>query len=108
MLHKHYKFVELVSQSLYPSLIEDITSFCLLASMQAIISLLVCSFMLLLLICCDSEMIGMFFPFSNYVDPPLPPIGWGSTYCFTAVSVRVGFTPNTKGPPAQIFLCCLC
>ena len=38
-----------------------------------------------------------------YVDPP---VGWGSTYCFTAVGVRVrvGVTPITKAPPAQIFL----
>ena len=32
-----------------------------------------------------------------------PPVGWGSTYCFTAVGVRVGVTPITKAPPAQIF-----
>ena len=36
------------------------------------------------------------------------PVGWGSTYCFTAVGV-VGFsvtgvTPVTKGPPVHIFL----
>ena len=41
---------------------------------------------------------------SYYVDPP---VGWGMTYCFTAVCVRVGVgvsvTPITKGPPAQIF-----
>ena len=30
-----------------------------------------------------------------------PPVGWGSTYCFTAVGV--GVTPITKAPPAQIF-----
>ena len=38
-----------------------------------------------------------------YVDPP---VGWGSTYCFTDVGVRVGVgvTPITKAPPAQIFL----
>ena len=35
----------------------------------------------------------------NYVDPP---VGWGSTYCFTDVGVHV--TPITKGTPAQIFL----
>ena len=43
-----------------------------------------------------------------YVDPP---VGWGSTYCFTDVGVRVrvrvgvgvGVTPITKAPPAQIF-----
>ena len=39
-----------------------------------------------------------------YVDPP---VGWGSTYCFTDVRVRVrvcvGVTPITKAPPAQIF-----
>ena len=29
------------------------------------------------------------------------PVGWGSTYCFTAVGV--GVTPITKAPPAQIF-----
>ena len=41
----------------------------------------------------------------NYVDTPPPPVGWGSTYCFTAVGIRVGvgFTPITKGPPAKIF-----
>ena len=41
-----------------------------------------------------------------------PPVGWGSTYCFTAVGigvrvgvlVSVGVTPVTKAPPAQIFL----
>ena len=34
-----------------------------------------------------------------------PPVGWGLTYCFTAVGVGVlvGVTPITKGPPAQIF-----
>ena len=41
----------------------------------------------------------------SYVDPP---VGWGSTYCFTAVGVGVGVlvgvTPITKAPPAQIFL----
>ena len=40
-----------------------------------------------------------------YVDPP---VGWGSTYCFTAVGVGVlvgvGVTSITKAPPAQIFL----
>ena len=45
------------------------------------------------------------FKFSpNYVDPP---VGWGSTYCFTDVGVRVrvgvSVTPITKAPPAQIF-----
>ena len=37
-----------------------------------------------------------------YVDPP---VGWGSTYCFTAVGVGVlvGVTSITKAPPAQIF-----
>ena len=30
-----------------------------------------------------------------------PPVGWGSTYCFT--DVGVGVTPITKAPPAQIF-----
>ena len=46
------------------------------------------------------------------MSTPSPPIGWGSTYCFTAVSVgvRVGagvlvsVTPITKAPPAQNFL----
>ena len=42
--------------------------------------------------------------YMNYVDPP---VGWGSTYCFTAVGVGVrvlvGVTPITKAPPAQIF-----
>ena len=33
----------------------------------------------------------------------LTPHRVGSTYCFTAVGVRVGITPITKGPPAQIF-----
>ena len=37
-----------------------------------------------------------------------PPIGWGSTYCFTdvrvGVGVSVGVTPITKQTPAQIFL----
>ena len=39
----------------------------------------------------------------DYVEPP---VGWGLTYCFTAVSVGVcvGVTPITKAPPAQIFL----
>ena len=39
---------------------------------------------------------------SYYVDPP---VGWGSTYCFTdfGVGVGVGVTPITKAPPAQIF-----
>ena len=41
----------------------------------------------------------------NYVDPP---VGWGSTYCFTDVRVGVGVgvhvTPITKRTPAQIFL----
>ena len=34
-----------------------------------------------------------------------PPVGWGSTYCFTDVSVGVivSITPITKGTPAQIF-----
>ena len=50
----------------------------------------------------------------NYVDPP---VGWGSTYCFTDVRVSVGVgvgvgvsvcvgvhvTPITKRTPAQIF-----
>ena len=38
-----------------------------------------------------------------YVDPP---VGWGSTYCFTAVGVGVlvGVTSITKAPPAQICL----
>ena len=41
--------------------------------------------------------------YCHYVDPP---VGWGSTYCFTAVGVLVGVsvTPITKAPPAQIFL----
>ena len=42
--------------------------------------------------------------FYYYVDPP---VGWGSTYCFTAVGVGVGVlvgvTSITKAPPAQIF-----
>ena len=37
----------------------------------------------------------------SYVNPP--PVGWGSTYCFTAVSIIVGVTPITKGCPAQMF-----
>ena len=32
-----------------------------------------------------------------------PPVGWGSTYCFTDFGVGVGVTPITKAPPAQIF-----
>ena len=34
-----------------------------------------------------------------------PPVGWGSTYCFTDVSVGVGVhvTPIIKGTNAQIF-----
>ena len=42
-----------------------------------------------------------FIPCGCYVDPP---VGWGSTYCFTAVGVLVGVgvTPITKAPPAQI------
>ena len=34
-----------------------------------------------------------------------PPVGWGSTYCFTDVRVGVGISvvPITKGTPAQIF-----
>ena len=35
------------------------------------------------------------------------PVGWGSTYCFTAVGVGVHavvrVTPITKGSPAQMF-----
>ena len=52
-----------------------------------------------------SELTSEQFP-HIYVDPP---VGWGSTYCFTAVGVRVlvgvrvGITPITKAPPAQIF-----
>ena len=48
--------------------------------------------------------------FTFYVEPP---VEWGSTYCFTAVSVGVGVgvlvgvgvgvTSITKAPPAQIF-----
>ena len=37
---------------------------------------------------------------SGYVDPP---VGWGSTYCFTDVRVGVSVTPITKGTPAQMF-----
>ena len=37
-----------------------------------------------------------------------PPVGWGSTYCFTDVRIRVSvivsFTPITNGTPAQLFL----
>ena len=42
---------------------------------------------------------------STLPHPP-PPIGWGSTYCFTDVCIgaRVSVTPITKGIPAQIFL----
>ena len=34
-----------------------------------------------------------------------PPVGWGSTYCFTDVGVlvRASVTPITKGTPAQMF-----
>ena len=28
----------------------------------------------------------------------------GSTYCFTAVGIRVRFTPITKAPPVKFFL----
>ena len=41
-----------------------------------------------------------YIAFLHYVDPP---VGWGSTYCFTAVGVGVGVTSITKAPPAQIF-----
>ena len=52
--------------------------------------------------------INMFLKMCIYVDPP---VGWGSTYCFTAVGVGVGVlvgvgvgvTSITKAPPAQIF-----
>ena len=43
-----------------------------------------------------------------------PPVGWGSTYCFTAVGVGVlvgvgvGVTSITKAPPAQIFFWVAC
>ena len=40
------------------------------------------------------------FVIFNYVDPP---VGWGSTYCFTDFGVGVGVTPITKAPPAQFF-----
>ena len=33
------------------------------------------------------------------------PVGWGSTYCFTAVSVRVGVTPITKRLPCSNCFC---
>ena len=36
------------------------------------------------------------------------PVGWGSTYCFTAVGVGVGVTAITKAPPAQIFFWVAC
>ena len=40
------------------------------------------------------------------------PVWWGSTYCFTAVGVRVGVligvTPITKAPPTQIFFWVAC
>ena len=41
---------------------------------------------------------------------PPPPVGWGSTYRFTAVGVGVpvGVTPITKAPPAQIFFWVAC
>ena len=39
----------------------------------------------------------------NYVDPP---VGWGSTYCFSAVGVGVGVTPITKAPPCSNFFGC--
>ena len=41
---------------------------------------------------------------------PPPPVGWGSTYYFTAVGfgVRVGVTPITKGPPVQILFWVAC
>ena len=31
------------------------------------------------------------------------PVGWGSTYCFTDVSVRISVTPINKGIPALIY-----
>ena len=40
----------------------------------------------------------------SYVEPPPPPVGWGSTYCFTAVGIGVGVTLITKGCPAQMFI----
>ena len=49
-------------------------------------------------------------PIQIIIKSTPPPIGWGFTYCFTAVgvglfvSIGVGVTPITKGPPAQIFL----
>ena len=46
----------------------------------------------------------IYFYYYYYVDPP---VGWGSTYCFTAVGVGVlvgvGVTSITKAPPAKIF-----
>ena len=45
--------------------------------------------------------------FSAGIIMSTPPVGWGSTYCFTAVGVGVGVlvgvTSITKVPPAQIF-----
>ena len=37
------------------------------------------------------------------MSTPLP-VGWGSTYCFTAVGVRVRVTPITKELPLKFFL----
>ena len=54
-------------------------------------------------------MYGSLLMYSTCFELCRPPIGWGSTYCFTdvRVGVRVGFgvhvTPITKGIPAQIF-----
>ena len=55
-------------------------------------------------------MYGSLLMYSTCFELCRPPIGWGSTYCFTdvRVGVRVSFsvhvTPFTKGTPAQIFL----
>ena len=47
---------------------------------------------------------------STHIPPP--PVGWGSTYCFTAVGVGVlvgvGVTPITKAPPCSNFFGVAC
>ena len=49
---------------------------------------------------------GKVFSYVIYVDPS--PVGWESTYCFTAVGVGMGVTPITRAIPAQIFLGVAC
>ena len=49
----------------------------------------------------DPEIAGM-LEFQSFRYLCRPHLGWRSTCCFTDVSVCVGVTPITKGPPAQI------